>query len=131
MAVDSEGQGVADSISAILDSVGTLEATIRVNISFGRLPGQLPESIGGRPYSINITGDSVIITSERGSWISRPTIPAIPGNLTGRNYNLTEFEALEYQRCTGEQASSGHFIVERAMLDVSGEARYMTLVYWP
>jgi hypothetical protein len=131
MAVDNEGQGVADSISAMLDSVGTLEATIRVNVSFGNSPGQLPEKIGGRPYSINITTDSVIITSERGSWISRPVVHVIPENLTERTYNLTGFAALEYNQCTGEFPSSGNLIVERAMIDVSGETRYITLAYRP
>jgi hypothetical protein len=131
MAVDNEGQGVADSISAILDSMGTLEATVRVNVTFGNSPGQLPENIGGRPYSINITGDSVIITSARGSWISRPMMRTIPGNLTERYYNLTQYESIELTDYTGEQVSSGSFIVERAMIDVSGETRYVTLVYWP
>ena len=47
-----------------------------------------------------------------------------------RNFNLTEFESLELASFTDEHPSEGFFWMERALLDISGEKKYVTLVYW-
>jgi len=128
--VDREGQGVADTISGILDSMASLEAGTVLDISFGRDAGQLPNSINGKPYTINVSGDSVIVKSDGRLWMSKQVGLIIPQNLSLRCYNLTEYENQEYAVCTGEQQSGQGFCVERAMVDISGDKRYVTLVYW-
>ncbi|MFO7619435.1 MAG: hypothetical protein R6W91_07285 [Thermoplasmata archaeon] len=128
--VDGEGQKLADGISGVLDEASSLEAATVLNISFGRDSSQLPTSIGGKPYSINITADSVIITSGNRIWMSGQVSRVIPQNLSARVYNLTEYESLELGGCTGEHPSNGNFYIERALVDISGEKIYITLAYW-
>jgi len=128
--VDREGQALADSISEVLDSVGNLDAATRLNISYGGEPDQLPRTIGGKEYSINITSNMVIITSGNRHWTSECVVPVIPQNLSQRYFNLSESEKLETTGFSGEHQSGQNFVVERARLDVSGRIEYATLVYW-
>ena len=121
---------MADSVSALLDAIGNTDAATVVNISFGGGPGQLPGKINGEAYSINFTGDCVIVTSGSRVWMSKPVNTAIPENLEKRAYNITEYESLVFEKFTGEHSSAGYFYMERAMIDVSGDISYMTLVYW-
>lgn len=128
--VDREGQALADNISEVLDCVGILDATTRLNISYGEEPDQLPRTIGGKEYSVNITSNMVIITSGNRLWTSACVVPVIPQNLSQRNFNLTGFENLKTTGFSGEHQSGQNFAMERARLDVSGEIEYVTLVYW-
>jgi hypothetical protein len=128
--VDNEGQALADSISGVLDNVGNMNAITRLNISYGNEPDQLPETIGGKEYSINISSNMVIITSGNRLWTSICVVPVIPQNLSQRSFNLTESKNLETAGSSGEHQSGNGFVVERARLDVSGEIKYVTLVYW-
>ena len=128
--VDREGQGVADAITSVLDSLASVQAETVLNISYGNDPGQLPLTIGGGGYTVNITQDSVIVTAGGRSWISRPVAQCIPGNLTSRQFNLTEFGMAGSGVCSGDRCSGLEFTIERARLDVSGRTEYATLVYW-
>jgi len=127
--VDREGQGVADSISGILDSIANLDAETKLNISFED-SGQLPQEIDGESYTVNITGDTVIVRAGNRMWMSGLLTGCIPRNITDRQFNLTEFGELDASGCTGEHASSGSFTAERAAVEVSGKTEYLTLVYW-
>jgi hypothetical protein len=127
--VDREGQAVADSVSGILDSVANLEAGTELNISFGD-SGQLPQKIGGESYTVNITGDRVIVRAGNRMWMSQVLECCVPRNITERHMNLTEFGEMDLSGWTGEHESSGSFTVERAAVDVSGKTEYLTLVYW-
>jgi hypothetical protein len=128
--VDREGQALADSISGVLDSVGNMDAATRMDISYGEEPENLPMTIGGKEYSVNITSNMVIITSGNRLWTSACVVPVVPQNLSQRNFNLTESENLVTAGCSGEHISGLNFVVERARLNVSGDIEYATLVYW-
>jgi hypothetical protein len=128
--VDREGQALADSISGVLDSVGNMDAATRLNISYGDEPDQLPMTIGGKEYSVNVTINMIIVTSGNRLWTSTFVVPVIPQNLSQRSFNLTESENLRTAGSSGEHQSGQGFVVERARLDVSGEIGYATLVYW-
>jgi hypothetical protein len=128
--VDREGQGVADAITSVMDSFASVQAETVLNITYGNDPGQLPLTIGGGGYTVNITSDSVIVSSCGRSWISRPVAQCIPCNLTSRQFNLTEFETAGSGIDSGEHRSGLDFTIERARLEVSGRTEYATLVYW-
>ena len=128
--VDREGQTVADSISGLLDSMGSYDATTLLPISYGDESGQLPETIGGDPYTVNITADSVIIRSGDRMWMSDLIGSVTPQNLSERSFNLTGYAELETEQASGEHVSGRDFLIERARLDVSGAEEYVTLVYW-
>ena len=128
--VDGEGQMIADNISDTLDGIGGLDAATIINISFGNDAGQLPLTIDGQKYSINITVDMVILRSGDDVWVSKFLLPAIPSNITVREFNLTEYQSLEHATNSGEHESGQCFFIERARIDVSGEEKYLSLVYW-
>lgn len=127
--VDREGQMLADNISEMIDSMSGMEAATILNISFGDGSGQLPSTIGGKEYSINITSDRVIIKSEGKLWSSSLVIRVIPHNLTERSFNLTERAELDALAWTGEMESGENIYLERGRIEVSGNVEYMTLVY--
>ena len=128
--IDREGQGVADSISRTLESLGNVEAATILKISFGTENGQLPNTINGKTYSINITSDMVMIESGNRLWMSKLIAQVIPQNLTQRSFNLTESETMDIADNTNKHDSGQSFVVERARIDVSGNIEYKTLVYW-
>ena len=68
--VDRESQAIADSISDNIDNLAGLEATIRLNITFGNEPEQIPATIDGKTYEINITTNMVIISQGQKQWLS-------------------------------------------------------------
>ena len=126
--VDSEGQRIADSISERIDSLAGLEAVISVNMTFGNEPEQLPVTIDGDEYAINITTNMVIISQDRRQWVSNFVEPVICQNLSGRQFNLTEYHELNTD--TYSLIPCGQdFNIERASIDISGQNIYTTLVY--
>ncbi len=130
MLADREFQSVADSISGNVDSVAGLSASTSYELSFGPEPGQLPFLIDGEPYTINITRDIVILRQGNKIMTSSFVGRVIPQNLTTRTFNITEFGSLEQAAHTGENEAGNELIIERAEVRVSGEVRYITLVYW-
>ncbi len=126
--VDREGQLIADSISERIDSLAGLEAAISVDVGFGNEPEQLPVYINGKEYNINITTNMVIITQGNRQWISSFIEPIICQNLSERQFNLTSYDEL----ITDAYAvipSGQDFCIERASIDISGEIKYISLVY--
>ncbi len=130
MLVDREFRSVADSISGNVDGLAGLSATLSFELSFGPEPGQLPLTVNGKAYSINITRDMVILSQGNRMVTSHFTGRVIPQNLTTRTFNITEFGSLEQFAHTGEREAGNELIIERAEVGVSGETKYITLVYW-
>ena len=128
--VDREGQAVADSIARTIDQLGSLEASTKLNMTFGNSPEQLPLSINGQGYSINITTGFVFITQGERRWSSEFISEAICQNLTERQFNLTTYGQLETASYTGEMSYENEIFMERASIDVSGEIKYITLIYF-
>lgn len=127
--VDREGQTVADNLSCIIESMGGLEAETLVNITFGNEVGQLPGSINGKAYEINITANMVMVSQNQRQWVSGFLGPVICQNLTERRFNLTEYGNLSTAASTGRFASGGAIVMERASIDISGDIKYITLIY--
>lgn len=126
--VDREGQSIADSISGRIDDLAGLEAAISFNVTFGSEPEQLPATINGNIYDINITTNMVIITQGNRQWISSFIEPIICQNLSQRKFNLTGYDELITD--TYVIIPSGQdFCIERASIDISGEIRYISLIY--
>lgn len=128
MMVDEQSQRLADDIASKIDSLAGLEAKVRLNMSFGNEPGQLPLTLDGKDYEINITGNMVIISQGQKQWISHFIEPVICHNLSERQFNLTDYDKL----FTSEFIvfnSSHDFILERGAIDVSGQVKYVSLVY--
>ena len=130
MLVDREFRSVADSISGNVDGLAGLSATLSYELSFGPEPDQLPLTVNGKAYSINITRDMVILSQGNRMVTSHFTGRVIPQNLTTRTLNITEFGSLEQFAHTGEREAGNELIIERAEVSVSGETKYITLVYW-
>ena len=128
--VERELQAVADNIAGAIQSLDGLDAATELNISFGSAADELPYEVDSRSYTINITPEMVIIRQGNRIVTSGMLGDVIPENLPGRNFNTTEYEALEPDTFTGEHESGNVFTIERARIEVSGETRYVTLVYW-
>ena len=130
MLVDREFRSVADSISGNVDGLAGLSATLSYELGFGPESGQLPFLINGKPYTVNITRDMVILSQDDRIMTSSFVGQVIPQNLTTRTFNITEFGSLEQVAYTGEKEAGNELIIERAEVSVSGEMKYVTLVYW-
>jgi len=126
---DREGQAVADSIADAADSLAGLEAGAVLSLSFGGT-GLLPSEIGGETYTVNISAEMATVRAGSRAWVSHFVERCIPRNLSERHMNLTEFRGLDFSGWTGEHESTGHLILERAVLEVSGKAEHVTLAYW-
>ncbi len=126
--VDREGQTIADSISEKIDGLAELEAAISVDVGFGNEPDELPATINGKEYYINITTNMVIITQGQRQWVSSFIEPVICQNLSQRQFNLTNYDELITD--TYAVISSGQdFCIERASIDISGQIKYSSLIY--
>ena len=126
--VDRESQALADDIASMVDSLAGLNAAFQLNMSFGNEPGQLPYTLDGKEYVINITSNMVIISQDQKQWVSHFLEPVICQNLSVRQFNLTEYDELSVA-AFAEFDSAKEFILERAVIDVSGQVKYVTLVY--
>jgi hypothetical protein len=128
---EKELQSVADSIAGSIHSLAGLNAKTLINASFGSEPSQLPPSINGDAYTINVTESMVIIRRGNSQVVSEFVDAVFPFNITNRSFNTTEFENVSASGYTGEHESGQRFFIERAEINVSGEVKYVTLVYWP
>ena len=127
--VDKQSQELADDVASMIDGLAGLDASVRLNMSFGNEPGQLPYTLDGKEYEINITSNMVIISQSRKQWVSHLIEPVICQNISDRQFNLTEyneFSTAEFIKFDSNQ----DFILERAAIDVSGQVKYVTLVYY-
>ncbi len=127
--VDKQSQELADDVANMVDGLAGLDASVRLNMSFGNEPGQLPRTLDGKEYEINITSNMVIISQGQRQWVSHLIEAVICQNISERQFNLTEyreFSAAKFIKFDSNQ----DFIMERAAIDVSGQVEYVTLVYY-
>jgi hypothetical protein len=99
-------------------------------MSYGTGADQLPIGIGGDAYTVNISSDSVLVSCGDRRWASDLVCRAVPMKLDEGALNLSGAEKLEELAWSGDHLSGESFVIKRALVGISGEMRYITLVYW-
>ena len=127
--VDREGQAVADNIADNIDSLAGLNAAIKLNTTFGNEGGQLPYTINGEDYEINITKNMVIIIQGQKQWISHFIEPVICQDLTDVSFNYTTYNSLIIDNNYINIEVGEPFYIERQGISIDGDNKYVIQIY--
>lgn len=130
-AKDLELRNIADKISGAIDEYNTLSGESIVTVIFDREEEgiYIQPKADGKKYDIVITKYKVIVSQETRRFYSNFVGSIHLWIPQSNSYNQTEITECDSEFKTLQLVSGDNFIIERKLLEISGESGYGTFVY--
>lgn len=130
-AIELELKSIADKIAGTIENLNALHGETKVIVAFdeGDEDVHVKPYVDGKNYEIMITCNKVFITQDDRHYTSDITGSIHLWVPLSNTYNQTQIQYLDDENRKLEFKSGQDFEIERKLIEIGGEDKYMTFVY--